>query len=112
MVDNDWVEEFPGGVYVCDRAGTILRMNRRAVETCRDRGGAALVGTDVKALHEGSAGEKLASMLETGKRNVWLAQGASGVKLIYQSPWYRDGTYTGFVELALDVELEELKPRG
>ena len=27
-------------------------------------------------------------------------------KLIYQSPWYRDGAYAGFVELSLEIPAE------
>ena len=27
-------------------------------------------------------------------------------KLIYQSPWYRDGQYAGFVELSLEIPFD------
>ena len=38
-VEADWVSEFPASIVVTDAAGTILSMNRRAVETFSAEGG-------------------------------------------------------------------------
>jgi hypothetical protein len=100
---HDWVEEFPGAVTVCDRDGVVLEMNERSVEGFAADGGRALVGTNVLACHPEPARRRLQNMLAAGETNVYTIEKAGVKKLIYQSPWYRDGRYAGFVELSLVV---------
>jgi hypothetical protein len=45
-------------------------------------------------------------MLESGRANVYTIQKNGRRKLIYQSPWYRDGKYAGLVELSLEIPWE------
>jgi hypothetical protein len=100
---HDWVKEFPGAVTVCDRDGVVLEMNERSVEGFAADGGRALVGTNVLACHPEPARSRLKNMLAAGETNVYTIERAGVKKLIYQSPWYRDGAYAGFVELSLVV---------
>lgn len=103
MSKHPWVEEFPAAITACDARGTILDMNRRAEETFRKDGGRALIGSDVLACHPEPARAKLASLLEGGKRNVYTIEKGGVRKLIYQSPWYKDGHFAGMVELSLEI---------
>ena len=102
----EWTKEFPGAITVCDAEGTVLSMNARACRTFERDGGAALVGRNVLDCHPGPAREKLRAMLERGERNAYTIEKNGVRKLIYQSPWYRDGTYAGFVELSLEIPAE------
>lgn len=45
-------------------------------------------------------------MLEMQKKNIYTIEKDGVKKLIYQSPWYKDGQYAGFVELALEIPFE------
>ena len=103
MSPNEWVQEFPAAITVCDKDGVILELNNRAQETFADDGGTALIGTNVLDCHPEPARSILQSMLASGKKNVYSIQKAGVKKLIYQSPWYRDGVYAGFVELSLPI---------
>jgi PAS domain-containing protein len=100
---HDWIKEFPGAVTVCDEAGVILSLNDRAAETFREDGGLALIGRNVLDCHPEPARSQLAEMLAAGRANVYTIEKNGVRKLIYQSPWYRDGRYAGFVELSLII---------
>ena len=103
MISNEWVEEFPAAITVCDKDGIILELNNRAQETFAADGGTELIGTNVLDCHPEPARSTLQSMLASGKKNVYTIQKAGVRKLIYQAPWYRDGVYAGFAELSLPI---------
>jgi len=103
MDDRLWIEELPLAVTVCDRDGIVLRMNRRAVETFAQDGGAGLVGTSLLSCHPEPARSHLVAMLASGEQNAYTIRKNGRKKLIYQVPWCRDGVYSGFVELSLPL---------
>jgi hypothetical protein len=103
MSGHAWVKEFPGSVTVCDPEGRIIEMNERSGEVFAADGGAALVGTNVLDCHPEPSRSKLAGMMRERRTNVYTIRKNGKKKLIYQTPWYRDGVYAGFVELALEV---------
>lgn len=103
MSGHAWVEEFPGSVTVCDTEGRILEMNGRSREVFAADGGAALVGTNVLDCHPEPSRSKLRGMMDGRRTNVYTIRKNGKKKLIFQSPWFRDGAYAGFVELALEV---------
>ena len=103
MSDNAWVLEFPAAITVCDKDGIMLEMNEQGKESFADEGGAALIGTNVLDCHPEPSRTLLQSNLGTGQKNIYTIQKAGVKKLIYQSPWYRNGAYAGFVELSLPI---------
>lgn len=106
MQDHAWVREFPGAVTVCDPDGIILEMNDRAAVVYEADGGRALIGTNVLDCHPEPSRTKLGDQLATRQRNVYTIEKNGVRKLIYQSPWYRDGKYAGIVEVALEIPAE------
>jgi len=103
MTSQAWVREFPGAVTVCDAQGIILEMNERAIATFAADGGAALIGRNVLDCHPEPSRTQLAAMLASGQSNAYTIEKNGVRKLIYQSPWYEDGEYRGFVELSLVI---------
>jgi transcriptional regulator with PAS, ATPase and Fis domain len=103
MTNHAWLQEFPGAITVCDPEGIILEMNDRAVETFAAQGGAALIGTNLLDCHPEPARSKLKQLLETRRANVYTIEKKGVQKLIYQAPWYRQGRYSGFVEISLEL---------
>ena len=101
--DEDWIHEFPAAITVCDSKGVILAMNDMACATFVQDGGADLIGTNMLACHPEPARTTVAAMLESGLQNVYTIEKIGIKKLIFQSPWYRDGKYAGFVELSLPI---------
>jgi hypothetical protein len=100
MTNNiNWARELPAAVTVCDRNGVILEMNDKAKSTFSGD----LVGRSVLDCHPEPARAKLAELLATGKSNVYTIEKKGVKKLIYQSPWYRDGQFAGLVEISLEL---------
>lgn len=104
--ETAWVKEFAGGVPVCDADGIITEMNDRAAIIFEEDGGRALIGKNVLDCHPEPARSELARLVETRQRNVYTIEKNGVKKLIYQSPWYQNGAYAGFIELSLEVPFE------
>ena len=100
MNDNlNWAHELPAAVTVCDRNGTILEMNDKARSTFSGD----FVGRNVLDCHPEPARGKLAELLATGKGNIYTIEKNGRRKLIYQSPWYRDGQFAGLLEISFEL---------
>ncbi len=102
----DWVQEFPGAVTVCDRDGVILAMNDKSARTFESDGGAALIGSNLFACHPEPALSRVKELLAAERPNIYTIEKKGVKKLIYQSPWYTKGVYSGFVELSLEIPFE------
>jgi transcriptional regulator with PAS, ATPase and Fis domain len=100
---NLWVEEFPGAIMVCDTQGIILEMNRKAAETYKSDGGLALIGTNVLDCHPEPARTKLRQLMDKQQINAYTIEKGGVKKLVYQAPWFVDGQYRGFMELAFEI---------
>jgi transcriptional regulator with PAS, ATPase and Fis domain len=103
MAEHEWVREFPGAVIVCDETGTIVEMNDRAVLNYEASGGRALIGKGLLDCHPEQARTKLAALMDGRRINVYTIEKNGLRKLIYQAPWFRDGRYAGFVEIAFEI---------
>jgi PAS domain-containing protein len=101
-----WVKEFPGGVTVFDADGVITEMNDKAAKIFEENGGRALIGKNVFDCHPEPARSELKCLVETHQRNVYTIEKNGVKKLIYQSPWYLNGAFAGFIELSLEVPFE------
>jgi transcriptional regulator with PAS, ATPase and Fis domain len=100
MTDHAWVKEFPGSIFVCDADGILLEMNDRASAQENDQD---LIGTNILDCHPEPARTTLKQMLAEGEPNIYTIEKKGKRKLIYQTPWYQDGKYAGFIELGLEI---------
>lgn len=103
MSPHAWIQEFPAAITVCDAAGIILEMNARAAETFAADGGLALIGRNLLDCHPEPSRSQVDAMLRDRTCNAYTIEKRGVRKLIYQSPWYLDGEYGGFVELSLEI---------
>ncbi len=106
MTDPSWVQEFPSAVTVLDAEGIILAMNDKAAATFAADGGAALIGTNALDCHPEPSRSKLSQMLRAPRVNIYTIEKAGTRKLICQSPWYRDGKFSGIVEIAIVLQAD------
>jgi transcriptional regulator with PAS, ATPase and Fis domain len=103
---NSWTKEFKGAITVCDKEGIILQMNDKAIVTFEKYGGEKLIGTNLMDCHPEPAKSTLKEMLLTEKANAYTIEKNGIKKLIYQTPWYENNKYMGFVELSLEIPSE------
>jgi transcriptional regulator with PAS, ATPase and Fis domain len=101
-----WVKEFPAAVTVCDADGIIIEMNDKAEKIFEDDGGRDLIGRKVLDCHPDPARSELAGLMQARQRNIYTIEKNGVKKLIYQSPWYLNGEYAGFIELSVEVPFE------
>ena len=106
MEKHDWIKQFPAAVIVCDCKGVILEMNDKAAKTSESDGGYELIGKNLLDCHPEPARSKVEKMLNACEKNVYTIEKNGVRKLIYQSPWFEDGQYAGFVELSLEIPFE------
>lgn len=102
----NWIKEFPGGITVCDREGIIIEMNKRAIQIFAEEGGADLIGRNALECHPEPARSKMAGLLKSRSTNVYTIEKNGRKKLIYQAPWYEQGSFGGLVELSLEIPVE------
>jgi hypothetical protein len=105
-LENSWVKEFPGAVLLCDPEGIILEMNDKGARTYEKDGGRALIGRNVLDCHPEPARSKMADLLERRQRNVYTIEKNGIKKLIYQSPWFLNGEYAGFLEISVEIPFD------
>lgn len=106
MNEHAWIKEFPAAVTVCDADGVILEMNDKAARTFEKDGGYKLIGANMLDCHPEPARTKTQRLLAAREKNVYTIEKNGAKKLIYQSPWYQNGEYAGFVELSLEIPFE------
>ena len=104
--EYSWVKEFSGAVMVCDPDGIILEMNDKSAKTFKEDGGRALIGKNVLDCHPEPARGKLERLMDKRQPNIYTIEKNGVKKLIYQTPWFADGEYAGFIELSLEIPFE------
>ena len=103
MKEHPWVNEFLAEITVCDTNGIILEMNDEAIKTFQDQGGEKLIGLNLLSCRPEDARMKLEELMKTRRVNVYTIEKSGMRKLVYQSPWYREGKYSGMVEISFEI---------
>ncbi len=100
---KNWENGVNFAITVCDAEGKVLEMNDKSAATFAKRGGRELLGRSLLELHPEPARSKLKKMLTEPFTNAYTIEKGGVRKLIYQTPWYEDGRFSGFVELSMEV---------
>lgn len=102
----DYFKEVNLAVTVCDKEGKIIDMNEKSGKTFLKPGGESLIGKNVLDCHPEPAHTKLADMLQNPQTNAYTIEKNGIKKLIYQTPWYQNGEYMGFMELSMEIPFD------
>jgi transcriptional regulator with PAS, ATPase and Fis domain len=103
---EEWIKDANVAVTICDPEGIILDMNEKSCQVFAKDGGKLLVGTNLLECHPEKARKKLVTMLQEQAVNCYTTEKDGKKKLVYQTPWYKEGHYMGFVELLIDIPKE------
>ncbi len=100
---NTWMRELPAEVMICDPQGIVLAMNTAAEALFASDGGADLLGTNLLECHPQESRAKLEEMMAGQTPNALFNRENGEKRFFFQSPWYRDGQYAGFIEISFPV---------
>ena len=103
MIETTWFEEFPGAITVTDAKGTIIVMNNQSAKQFEDDGGLDLLGKNLLDCHPEPARTKLEAMFNSPRKNVYTIRKNGQNRMIYQTPYYKDGEFAGLVKLGLEI---------
>lgn len=101
-----WFTAFPGAITVTDEKGTIIEMNEQSAEMFTDDGGYDIIGRNVLDCHPEPAQKKVREIYESQQSNIYSIQKNGKKKLIYQTPYFIEGKFSGFVEICLPLPKE------
>ena len=98
-----WIDGVNFAITVCDAEWKIIEMNGKAAATFANGGGRNLIGKSLLDCHPEPAKTKLKKMLAKPRTNAYTIEKNGIKKLIYQTPWLKDGKPAGLVELSLEL---------
>ncbi len=104
--ENAWIKEFPAAITVSDPDGILLEMNDKAAKSFAKDGGRDLISKNMLDCHPDPARGKLERLMDERKVNAYTIEKNGVKKFIYQSPWFKDGIYAGFIELSFEIPFE------
>ncbi len=102
----DYFKEVNLAVTICDKDGKIVEMNDKSRKTFLKPGREDLIGKNVLDCHPEPARSMLADMLKNPRTNAYTIEKEGVKKLIYQTPWYENGEFKGFMELSMEIPFE------
>ena len=98
---RDYFEGADIAVTICAKDGTILDMNAKPRRTFLKPGQEEIIGHNVLDCHPEPVRSTLYEMLKNQRTNIYTVEKEGLKKLIFQTPWYDDGEYAGFMELSI-----------
>ena len=101
---ESWLDEDEAAITICDLKGIILYMNERSRKSFMKYDDSVVaIGSSLIECHPEPSRTKLKSMLEVPQTNVYTIEKKGIKKLIRQSPWFRDGIFSGIVEVSFII---------
>ena len=97
----DFARDANCAVTVCDTDGIILYMNDRAIEIYHRHGN--LIGKCLFDCHNERSMSIVRHMLESGEANAYTITKHGQRKMIYQTPWRRNGMVAGLIEISMII---------
>ena len=102
----DWIKNLPAAVTVCDMNGTIIYMNEKSTKTFEDDGGYQLIGKSLFNCHSEQSNKIIKELLNEGKSNSYTIEKNGIKKMIYQTPWFENGSIMGLVEITFEIPFD------
>lgn len=102
-MDIPWLNTIPIAITVTDKEGKIIEMNDKSAEVFSKYGGYDLIGKDLNQCHNPHSREVITGMLANDVTNTYTIEKEGIRKLIYQSPWHKNGEVAGLVEISIII---------
>ncbi len=97
---EELLEELNVSITITDREGNIIYLNQASAKVNAGGGGKQLVGQQVRACHNEHS-RAIIEMLMEGQTHVYTIDKRGQHKLIYQTPWKKNGQVQGLIEFSM-----------
>lgn len=84
------------GITVSDNEGRVLYMNDKSQSVF-----GSMVGQSMMGCHKEESQEIIRRLIDNADTNAYTIEKKGVRKLIYQTPWYNEGTVAGLVEFSI-----------
>ncbi|MBU0519862.1 diguanylate cyclase [bacterium] len=103
---GDWIKGCPAAVTICDENKIIVEMNDAAAEMFQKDGGRDLISSNIQDCHPQKAQEIISKMYEDHQPYIYSITKNGRKKMVYQTPWFRDGKFGGILEILFETPSE------
>jgi len=103
---QNWMEEFNAAITVVDSHFDIIYMNGKAAATFEKWGGRELIGKNLSNCHQERSMAIMNRIMKTGTPHIYTIEKKGIKKMVFQSPWKKDGAIAGLVEISLEIPWE------
>src|SRR4030042_350056 len=103
MDKNAWYEAFPGAITVTDENGIIVNMNAESRNRDEMQLSFDLIGHNAITCHKEPTQSKVRKLYEDQAANIYSITKDGKKQLVYQSPYFIEGKFSGIVEMVLDL---------
>ena len=93
---TDFFENVAVAMTVCDLEGKVVYQNQRAIDALGEAR-----GHNLAECHKSTSWQKIREMIAEGTTNAYTIEKRGLRKLIYQTPWYKEGEVAGLVEYSI-----------
>jgi transcriptional regulator with PAS, ATPase and Fis domain len=100
-----YFDKVPFAVTISDKEGKIVEMNDKSVKTFI-KDGKSLIGQSLFDCHPEPARSKLSELYKNHEVNCYTIEKNGIKKLIYQSPWFENEEFMGYVELSMELSAD------
>jgi transcriptional regulator with PAS, ATPase and Fis domain len=100
-MEFDFFKAINGSITVSDTQGNVLYMNDRAAEVFGN-----MVGQNMMGCHNPSSKQIIERLIANAETNAYTIEKGDVKKIIYQTPWYKDGQVGGLVEFSFEIPFE------
>ncbi len=101
---QSWLDEDGAAITICDLEGIIVYMNERSKRSFTNYEESGVkVGYSLFECHREPARSKLLRMLKEPQINIYTIEKRGIRKIIRQSPWMKDGVFSGVVEVSFEI---------
>jgi transcriptional regulator with PAS, ATPase and Fis domain len=107
MISNQdphaWLDAFPGAITATDENGILTYMNKSSRERPEMQVGYDLIGQSAITCHKEPTQTKVRKLYAEQKPNIYSITKDGKKQLVYQAACFTDGTFSGIVEMVLDL---------
>lgn len=101
---ESYFEELKMAITISDLEGNIVDMNQKSADV--NSHGEKIIGHNLYDCHPERAAAILRELYAGERTNAYTIEKNGVKKLIYQTPWYKEGHFAGLIEFSMEIPAE------